>query len=39
VPTQRILKEEFGFRTINPGVVSEYSNADYSSESIMLTGI
>ena len=29
VPTQRILKEEFGFRTINPGVVSEYSNADY----------
>jgi len=38
VPTQRILKEEFGFRTINPGVVSEYSNADYSSESIMLTG-
>lgn len=38
VPTQRILKEEFGFRTVNPGIVSTYSNADYSSESIMLTG-
>jgi len=38
VPTQRILKEEFGFRTLESGVVSTYSNADYSSESIMLTG-
>jgi membrane protease subunit HflK len=38
VPTQRILKEEFGFRTIEPGVISTYSNQDYSSESIMLTG-
>src|SRR5208283_5765804 len=38
VPTQRILKEEFGFRTTRAGVVSEYSNADYSDESIMLTG-
>jgi membrane protease subunit HflK len=38
VPTQRILKEEFGFRTLNSGIVSEYSNADYSNESIMLTG-
>ncbi len=38
VPTQRILKEEFGFRTEVPGIVSTYSTADYSSESIMLTG-
>ena len=38
VPTQRILKEEFGFRTETPGVVSTFSTADYSSESIMLTG-
>ncbi len=38
VPTQRILKEEFGFRTLESGVVSEYSNRDYSAESIMLTG-
>jgi membrane protease subunit HflK len=38
VPTQRILKEEFGFRTTSAGVISTYSNADFSSESIMLTG-
>jgi modulator of FtsH protease HflK len=38
VPTQRILKQEFGFRTLESGVVSTYSNADFSSESIMLTG-
>jgi modulator of FtsH protease HflK len=38
VPTQRILKEEFGFRTVESGIVSSYSGGDYSSESIMLTG-
>ena len=38
VPTQRILKEEFGFRTLESGIVSSYSNQDFSSESIMLTG-
>jgi modulator of FtsH protease HflK len=38
VPTRRILKEEFGFRTLESGIVSSYSNQDYSSESIMLTG-
>ncbi len=38
VPTQRILKEEFGFRTEQSGIVSTYSGADFSSESIMLTG-
>ena len=38
MPTQRILKEEFGFRTLESGIVSTYSSADYSSESIMLTG-
>ncbi len=38
VPTQRILKEEFGFRTERSGVVSVYSGQDYSGESIMLTG-
>ena len=38
VPTQRILKEEFGFRTVESGIVSSYSNQDFSSESIMLTG-
>jgi membrane protease subunit HflK len=38
VPTQRILKEEFGFRTLESNVVSTFSNQDFSSESIMLTG-
>jgi membrane protease subunit HflK len=38
VPTQRILKEEFGFRTLESGVITSYSGGDFSSESIMLTG-
>jgi membrane protease subunit HflK len=38
VPTQMILKEEFGYRTIQSGTVSQYSDRDYSAESIMLTG-
>jgi modulator of FtsH protease HflK len=38
VPTQRILKEEFGFRTEKAGIVSIYSGADFSNESLMLTG-
>ena len=38
VPTQRILKEEFGFRTEKSGIVSVYSSEDFSSESVMLTG-
>jgi len=38
VPTQRILKEEFGFRTEEPGVTTRYSAQNFSTESIMLTG-
>lgn len=38
VPTQRILKEEFGFRTERSGIVSVYAEADYPQESTMLTG-
>jgi modulator of FtsH protease HflK len=38
VPTQRILKEEFGFRTLESGIVTNYSSGDFSNESIMLTG-
>lgn len=38
VPTQRILKEEFGFRTATPGIVTTYSTANYEAESVMLTG-
>ncbi|HEY9593048.1 MAG TPA: FtsH protease activity modulator HflK [Spirochaetia bacterium] len=38
VPTQRVLKEEFGFRTVHVGESPIYSDRDYSNESIMLTG-
>ncbi|MGF1573399.1 MAG: FtsH protease activity modulator HflK [Sumerlaeia bacterium] len=35
---QRVLKEEFGFRTLQAGENTQYSNADFADESIMLTG-
>ncbi|MBN1482190.1 FtsH protease activity modulator HflK [candidate division KSB1 bacterium] len=38
VKVERVYKEEFGFRTVSAGVRTEYSSADYSSESLMLTG-
>jgi membrane protease subunit HflK len=38
VPTQMVLKQEFGFRTERAGVTTIYSELDYPNESIMLTG-
>lgn len=38
VKIQRVAKMEFGFRTIEPGIRTQYSTADYSAESLMLTG-
>jgi membrane protease subunit HflK len=38
VPVERQLKEEFGFRTAQPGVRTEYSTAGFDEESLMLTG-
>ncbi|MCG3154186.1 MAG: Modulator of FtsH protease HflK [bacterium] len=38
VKVQRVLKEEFGYRTQEPGVRSTYDQGDFSSESLMLTG-
>lgn len=38
VPTQRQLKEEFGFRTTNAAVRTTYSDANLSDEKLMLTG-
>ena len=38
VPTQVILKEEFGFRTLKAGIETVYSEKDFPAESIMLTG-
>jgi membrane protease subunit HflK len=39
VPTERVLKEEFGFRTVQPGTRTTYSDGDdHPGESMMLTG-
>jgi membrane protease subunit HflK len=38
VKVQRVFKQEFGFRTVRAGIRTEYSERDYSSESLMLTG-
>lgn len=38
VPTQRVLKEEFGFRTERPGIKTTYARGNYEMESVMLTG-
>ena len=38
VPTQRQLKEEFGFRTVDAGVRTEYARASLDGEKLMLTG-
>ena len=38
VPTEKQLKEEFGFRTERAGVDTEYSGREFPEESLMLTG-
>lgn len=38
VPTERILKEEFGFRTERAGVKTTYARGNFTAESVMLTG-
>lgn len=38
VETERQLKEEFGFRTIEPGRVSTFQKSGFQNESLMLTG-
>ena len=38
VPTQVVLKNEFGFRTEQPGITTIRAAQDFPSESIMLTG-
>ena len=38
VPVQRQLKEEFGFRTVEAGVRSTFSDTGLADESAMLTG-
>jgi membrane protease subunit HflK len=38
IPVQRQLKEEFGFRTVEAGVRSTFTDADFDAEAMMLTG-
>jgi membrane protease subunit HflK len=38
IPTARVLKEEFGFRTQAAGRRAQFRRGDFSSESLMLTG-
>ncbi len=38
VKVKYIFKEEFGFRTLKPGGVSQYSQKKFFEESLMLTG-
>jgi len=38
VPVERQLKQEFGYRTTEAGVQSQYVKAGYREESLMLTG-
>lgn len=38
VKVKRVYKEEFGVRTLRPGVRTQYSPREYLDESLMLTG-
>ena len=38
VKTKHVYKEEFGFRTLQAGVRTQYSSKSYDNEAIMLTG-
>jgi membrane protease subunit HflK len=38
VKVKHVYKEEFGFRTLESGVNTRYSNRSFATESIMLTG-
>ncbi len=38
VPVERQLKQEFGYRTVESGIQSQYRKAGYQDESLMLTG-
>lgn len=38
IKVEKVFKEEFGFKTIEPGVRTRYSSGDYRDQSLMLTG-
>jgi modulator of FtsH protease HflK len=38
IKVEKVFKDEFGVRTIEPGVRTRYSSGNYQDESLMLTG-
>ncbi len=38
IKVEKVFKTEYGFKTIEPGVKTRYSSANYQDESLMLTG-
>lgn len=38
VPVRKVFKEEFGFRTLQAGVRTQYERRGYADESLLLTG-
>ncbi|MBU1727308.1 MAG: FtsH protease activity modulator HflK [Candidatus Omnitrophica bacterium] len=38
IKVEKVFKEEFGFKTVEPGVKTRYSSGNYQDESLMLTG-
>ncbi|MDD5561705.1 MAG: FtsH protease activity modulator HflK [Candidatus Omnitrophica bacterium] len=38
IKVEKVFKEEYGFKTIEPGVRTKYSSVNYQDESLMLTG-
>ena len=38
IKVKYVFKEEFGFKTLKPGIKSQYSTREYFDESLMLTG-
>jgi len=38
IKVEKVFKEEFGFKTVEPGVRTRYSSGNYQDESLMLTG-
>jgi modulator of FtsH protease HflK len=38
IKVEKVFKEEYGFKTVEPGVRTKYSSGNYRDESLMLTG-
>lgn len=38
IKVEKVFKEEYGFRTVDPGARTRYSSGNYQDESLMLTG-